>query len=103
MYDLRFHICIYELCKCRKDHSKPWYLISYMTSSLPLHPIPIPCAAIHFVPHLRNRDTNNLNVLLRFLLIHLRILNLMHDIHARNRASKDGVFVVEPRLYFTRQ
>ena len=47
----------------------------------------------------RNRDTNDLDILLRLLLINLRILNLMHNIHPRNRSAEDSMFVVEPRLF----
>ena len=69
---------------------------------------PRSCALdIHLSPSiqlfaLRYRNTNNLDILLGPLLIHLRILNLMHDIHARNRAPENRMLVVEPGLFHAR-
>ena len=47
----------------------------------------------------RDGDTDNLDILLRLLLVHLGVLDLVNNVHTCNRPSKDGVFVVEPGLY----
>ena len=47
----------------------------------------------------RDGDTDNLDILLRLLLVHLGVLDLVNNVHTRNRPSKDGVFVVEPGLH----
>jgi len=49
-------------------------------------------------PASRNRNTDNLNILLRLFLVAFRILDAMYDVHACDRASKDGVLVVKPGL-----
>lgn len=48
---------------------------------------------------LRDTDADDLDVLLRLLLIALRVLNPVHYIHALHGATEDGVFAVEPGLF----
>ena len=47
---------------------------------------------------LRNRNIDNLDILLRLLLVHFGILNLMHNVHACNCAPENRMLVIEPRL-----
>lgn len=45
---------------------------------------------------LQNLHINNLNILLRLLLIQPRILNPMHHIQPLHRAAKDRMFLIQP-------
>lgn len=45
-----------------------------------------------------DRDANDLDILLRLLLVHFCVLDLMHDVHALDCSSEDGVLVVKPWL-----
>jgi hypothetical protein len=47
----------------------------------------------------RNGDADNLDILLRLLLVYLGVLDFVNNIHACNRSSKDGMLVVEPGLH----
>lgn len=48
---------------------------------------------------LRDANADNLDILLRLLLVTLGILNLMHNVHALHRSPKDGVFAIKPGLF----
>jgi hypothetical protein len=48
--------------------------------------------------NLHNLNIQNLNILLRLLLISPRILNLMNNIQTLNRPPKDRMLIIKPRL-----
>lgn len=58
----------------------------------------LPPVKAHFPFRLRNGDADDLDILLRLLLVTLRILNLVHNIHTTHRAAKYSVLAIKPRL-----
>lgn len=56
-------------------------------TSLTCRRVDRPCSLCH-------GDIDNLDILLRLLLIRLRILDLMHHVQALYRSPEDGMFVV---------
>jgi hypothetical protein len=52
-----------------------------------------------FAFRLRDGDADDLDILLRFLFITLCILDLVHNVHAADRAAEDGVLAIEPGLF----
>jgi hypothetical protein len=53
--------------------------------------------------NLHNLNIQNLNILLRLLLINPRILNLMNNIQTLNRPPKNGMLIIQPRLQHINQ
>jgi hypothetical protein len=83
----------YEVITLYKNDRSIRYLISLSFVSLSLDAM-----QSQLTIHLRYRDRDNLDILLRLLLIHLGILNLMHNVQALNRSSEDSMLIIKPRL-----
>jgi hypothetical protein len=60
--------------------------------------------SFHFrLCNLHNLNIQNLNILLRFLLINPRILNLVNNIQTLNRPPKNRMLIIKPRLQHIHQ
>lgn len=58
-----------------------------------------PAKTNRYIGQLPDFDVNNLNVIVRLvLLVRFDVLNAMNNVHASCRATKDGVFVIQPGL-----